>query len=51
MNERIDTVSPPGKARYDLPVAGAFEIKNGKIVAWRDYFCMRQFTQGTGISV
>jgi limonene-1,2-epoxide hydrolase len=51
MNERIDTFSPPGKARYGLPVAGAFEVKNGKIVAWRDYFCMKQFTQGTGISV
>ena len=51
MNERIDTFSPPGKSRYGLPVAGAFEVKNGKIVAWRDYFCMRQFERGTGISV
>jgi limonene-1,2-epoxide hydrolase len=51
MNERIDSFSPPGKTRYGLPVAGAFEVKNGKIVAWRDYFCMKQFTQGTGISV
>jgi len=51
MNERIDSFSPPGKGRYGLPVAGAFEVKNGKIVAWRDYFCMKQFTQGTGISV
>jgi limonene-1,2-epoxide hydrolase len=51
MNERVDTFSPPGKGRYGLPVAGAFEVKNGKIVAWRDYFCMKQFTQGTGISV
>jgi limonene-1,2-epoxide hydrolase len=51
MNERIDTFSPPGKSRYGLPVAGAFEVKNGKIVAWRDYFCMKQFEKGTGISV
>jgi limonene-1,2-epoxide hydrolase len=51
MNERIDTFSPPGKRPYGLPVAGAFEVKNGKIVAWRDYFCMKQFTEGTGISV
>jgi limonene-1,2-epoxide hydrolase len=51
MNERIDTFSPPGKSRYGLPVAGAFEVKDGKIVAWRDYFCMKQFTDGTGISV
>ncbi len=49
MNERIDTFTPPGKARYGLPVPlGAFEVKNGKIVAWRDYFCMKQFEKGTG---
>jgi limonene-1,2-epoxide hydrolase len=51
MNERIDTFSPPGKSRFALPVAGAFEVKNGKITAWRDYFCMKQFSDGTGISV
>ena len=51
MNERIDTFSPPGKDRYGLPVAGAFEVKNGKIVAWRDYFCTKQFEKGTGLSV
>jgi limonene-1,2-epoxide hydrolase len=51
MNERIDTFTPPGKKPYGLPVAGAFEVKNGKIVAWRDYFCMKQFTEGTGLSV
>ncbi|MEA2624901.1 MAG: limonene,2-epoxide hydrolase [Candidatus Binatota bacterium] len=51
MNERIDTFSPPGKSRFGLPVAGAFEVKNGKITAWRDYFCMKQFSSGTGISV
>ena len=51
MNERIDTFSPPGKAKYGLPVAGAFEVKNGKIVAWRDYFCMKQFEKGTGLAV
>ena len=51
MNERIDTFSPPGKARYGLPVAGAFEVKNGRIVAWRDYFCMKQFEKGTGLAV
>jgi limonene-1,2-epoxide hydrolase len=49
MNERIDSFSPPGKARFGLPVAGVFEVKNGKIVAWRDYFDVRQFTNGTGI--
>ena len=27
-----------------LPVAGFFEVRDGKIVAWRDYFDMAQFT-------
>jgi limonene-1,2-epoxide hydrolase len=27
----------------DLPVMGAFEITDGKISAWRDYFDMNQF--------
>ena len=27
-----------------LPVAGFFEVHDGKITAWRDYFDMGQFT-------
>lgn len=27
----------------DLPVMGIFELDNGKIVAWRDYFDLAQF--------
>ena len=27
----------------DLPVMGAFEVADGKITAWRDYFDMNQF--------
>jgi limonene-1,2-epoxide hydrolase len=27
----------------DLPVMGAFEVVDGKITAWRDYFDMNQF--------
>ncbi|MFL6205697.1 MAG: limonene-1,2-epoxide hydrolase family protein [Acidimicrobiales bacterium] len=27
----------------DLPVMGAFEVTDGKITAWRDYFDMNQF--------
>src|SRR5437868_3494162 len=26
MNERVDTFTPPGKARYGLPVAGVFIV-------------------------
>jgi limonene-1,2-epoxide hydrolase len=51
MNERIDSFTPPGKAKYGLPVAGVFVVKNGKITAWRDYFDIRQFTKGTGIEM
>ena len=50
MNERIDHFVPPNGKCFGLPVAGAFEIKDNKIVAWRDYFCMQQFSEGTGIS-
>ena len=49
MNERVDSFTPAGKPRYGLPVAGVFEVKNGKITAWRDYFDVRQFSTGTGI--
>ena len=27
----------------ELPVMGTFEVANGKITAWRDYFDMNQF--------
>ena len=27
----------------DLPVMGTFEVADGKITAWRDYFDMQQF--------
>jgi len=49
MNERLDHFNPPGGKAFGLPVAGAFEVTDDKITAWRDYFCMRQFSEGTGI--
>jgi limonene-1,2-epoxide hydrolase len=27
----------------ELPVMGSFELKDGRIAAWRDYFDMKQF--------
>jgi limonene-1,2-epoxide hydrolase len=30
------------KPSFDLPVMGAFELRGGKIIAWRDYFEMSQ---------
>jgi limonene-1,2-epoxide hydrolase len=43
MNERIDRFVAGGK-QIALPVVGVFELKDGKIAAWRDYFDMNQFT-------
>ena len=37
ITERIDHIDAGGK-HVDLPVAGVFEIRDGKIAAWRDYF-------------
>lgn len=43
MNERTDHLEMGGKT-IALPVVGVFEIADGKIRAWRDYFDMAQFT-------
>jgi limonene-1,2-epoxide hydrolase len=44
LTERIDTFTMGGKVA-DLPVMGTFEIRDGKISAWRDYFDMAQITK------
>lgn len=51
MNERIDYFYPEGKGRVGLPVAGIFEVKDGKITSWRDYFDTKQMTERTGIAL
>lgn len=51
LNERMDYFYPPGKGRVGLPVAGIFEVRDGKIVSWRDYFDVKQFVERTGISI
>jgi hypothetical protein len=33
---------------FELPVMGTFEVRDGKISAWRDYFDMNQFTTRMG---
>ena len=35
LTERVDV--------FELPVMGTFEVKDGKIAAWRDYFDIKQF--------
>ncbi len=43
MNERTDIIDMGGK-KTDLKVMGVFELRDGKISAWRDYFDMAAFT-------
>jgi len=44
MNERVDRFVL-GPKKIELPVAGVFEVHNGKISAWRDYFDLTSFTK------
>ncbi len=44
--ERVDRFEMAGK-KVELPVAGVFQIENGKIKAWRDYFDMAAWTRQT----
>ena len=43
MTERVDVFRLSDKS-FELQVMGTFEITDGKINAWRDYFDMDQFT-------
>ena len=47
MTERVDVFRLPGKS-FELPVMGTFEVRDGKIHAWRDYFDLNQFTSRMG---
>ena len=43
MTERVDVFKLADKS-FELPVMGTFEVSDGKIDAWRDYFDLNQFT-------
>jgi limonene-1,2-epoxide hydrolase len=43
LTERVDTFVMSGREAA-LPVMGTFEIREGKICAWRDYFDLGQIT-------
>jgi limonene-1,2-epoxide hydrolase len=43
LTERIDTLTMNG-TEIPLPVMGTFELTDGKVSAWRDYFDMAQAT-------
>jgi limonene-1,2-epoxide hydrolase len=38
MNERIDRFTTGGGKKIELQVMGVFEVENGLIMFWRDYF-------------
>ena len=42
MLDRVDTFVIAGKT-WQIPVATYFEVKNGKITVWKDYFDQAQF--------
>ena len=42
MLDRVDTFVIAGKT-WEIPVATYFELKNGKITVWKDYFDQAQF--------
>jgi limonene-1,2-epoxide hydrolase len=47
MTERVDVFTLPDKS-FELPVMGTFEVSEGKITAWRDYFDTNQFASRMG---
>ncbi|HLN17562.1 MAG TPA: limonene-1,2-epoxide hydrolase family protein [Acidimicrobiales bacterium] len=42
LTERIDFFNTAAGAEGRIPVMGAFEVEDGRIAAWRDYFDMAQ---------
>ena len=44
MNERTDVMRRKGGGEVPLPVMSVFEVVDGQIVAWRDYFDMAAIT-------
>ncbi|WP_431956605.1 nuclear transport factor 2 family protein [Nocardia lijiangensis] len=48
MNERTDTLRGNGRDT-PLPVMGVFEVRDGAIIAWRDYFDMAAINRAFGL--
>jgi len=48
--ERIDRFDMSGK-KFDLPVNGVFELRGGKIAAFRDYFDLASFEKPSGLQL
>ena len=48
LTERLDDFVMAGKS-ISLPVMGTFEISDGKITKWRDYFDLKSFEEQLGM--
>jgi limonene-1,2-epoxide hydrolase len=48
LTERVDSFVTADRSAA-LPVMGAFELRDGKIAAWRDYFDMAQAMSALGL--
>ena len=48
MNERTDVMHRKDGGEVPLPVMGVFDVHDGKIAAWRDYFDMAAITKAFG---
>ena len=51
MNDRIDRFTLKNGKTLDLPVAGVFKLRDGKIVLHKDYFNYPTWKDATGISL
>ena len=49
LTERVDVFVQPDRT-IELPVMGIFEIRDGRIAAWRDYFDLDQYMTQAGLS-
>lgn len=49
LTERVDVFVQPDKT-IELPVMGTFEVHDGKITAWRDYFDLNQYMTQAGLA-
>jgi len=49
MTERVDVFVQPERT-IELPVMGTFEVVDGKIAAWRDYFDLNQYMTQAGLA-
>jgi limonene-1,2-epoxide hydrolase len=49
LTERLDVFHHSDKT-ISLPVMGTMEVRDGKIVAWRDYFDLNQYMTQAGLA-